>query len=101
MLTFKDAKLIGTRACIDKLGKDFFEKHKENSTSAYGDFSDEGVTYCYVGVNDKPFDDTYSGSLILSKRGKKNAIPYSASCLVSLESGEVKFLECSLPKPTY
>ena len=98
MLTFKEAKIIGTRACIDKLGKEFFEKYKENSTSAYGDFGDEGVTYCYVGVNDKPFDDTYSGSLILSKRGKKNEIPFSASCLVNLENGAVEFLECNLPK---
>ena len=98
MLTFKDAKIIGTRACIDKLGKEFFEKYKENSTSAYGDFADEGVTYCYVGVSDKPFDDTYSGSLILSKRGKKNAIPFSASCLVNLKNGIVEFLECTLPR---
>lgn len=98
MLTFNEAKIIGTRACIDKLGKDFFEKYKDNSTSAYGDFSDEGVTYCYIGVSDKPYDNTYSGSLILSKRVKKNAIPFSASCLVHLENGEIQFLECSLPK---
>jgi len=101
MLTFKEAKIIGLRACVDKLGRDFFEKYKKNSTFAYGDFSDEGIAYCYVGVSDKPYDKTYSGSLTLSKRGKKNAIPFCASCSVSLEDGKIEFLECKLPQPKY
>lgn len=97
MLTFKQARVIGIRACIDKLGRDFYEKNKEKSAFGYGDYSDEGVAYCYVGVNDKPFDDTYSGYLLLSEEKKKNAITFSASCLVSLEDGAIEFLECSLP----
>ena len=65
-------------------------------------YIDSAYVIDYEGfLNDKPFDDTYSGSLILSKRGKKNAIPFSVSCLVSLENGEVEFLECNLPKSDY
>ena len=97
MLTVIEAKIIGRDACIDKLGREFVEKYKENSVAAYGDFSDEGIVFCYIGVSDKPFADTYSGSLILSEE-KSRKMPYGVSCNVYLKDGSVEFLECSIPQ---
>lgn len=34
MLTVKEAKKIGIRACIDAIGYEFCKKHADNSTSS-------------------------------------------------------------------
>ena len=98
MLTLDEAKKIGRDACIEKIGREFYEKHKESSSTAYGDFSEEGVVFCYVGVDDKPIMNVNSGVLILSNQLKKNPIPFCASCNVSLENGSIEFLDCKLPE---
>ena len=96
MLTVKEAKLIGRDACIEKLGRAFVEKYKDNSVAAYGDFSDEGIVFCYVGVSDKPFENKYSGSLVLSE-SQERKMPFGVSCNVQLEDGKIEYLECKLP----
>jgi hypothetical protein len=45
------ARQIGINACVERLGKDFVEKHKETSTCAFGE-SEDGV-FCFVGVDDE------------------------------------------------
>ena len=45
MLSVNEAKIIGRDACIDKLGRTFVEKYKEDSVAEYGDFSDEGIVF--------------------------------------------------------
>lgn len=97
MLTFNEAKTIGRNACIEKLGKSFYEKYKNSSTTAYGDFSDEGIAFCYVGIDDQPMVAEHTETLILSNKAKKNPIPFSASCNVHLQDGTIDFLECKLP----
>ena len=96
MLTVKEAKMIGRDACIDRLGRAFVEKHKDNSVAAYGDFSDEGIVFCYVGVSDKPLEESYSGRLVLSE-SQDGKMPFGVSCNVQLEDGNIEFLECKLP----
>lgn len=98
MLTFEEAKRIGKNACIEKIGREFYEKYKAFSVTAYGDFNDEGVTFCYIGVDTQPPKENDSKTLILSDREKKNAFPFSASCNVHLSNGAVEFLECKLPE---
>ena len=97
MLTFHEAKIIGKKACIDKIGILFYEKYRNSSTTAYGDFSEEGVVFCYVGVDDQPIEAMPTEPLVLSNEAHKNPIPYFASCNVILESGEMFFLDCALP----
>ena len=96
MLTVKEAKSIGRDACVDRLGRDFVEKYKENSVAAYGDFSDEGIVFCYVGISDKPLEDIYSGRLVLSE-SQDGKMPFGVSCNVQLEDGKIEYLECKLP----
>lgn len=96
MLTVKEAKIIGRDACIDRLGRDFVEKYKDNSVAAYGDFSDEGIVFCYVGVSDKPYEEIYPGSLVLSE-SQERKMPFGVSCNVQLENGHIEYLECKLP----
>ena len=96
MLTVDEAKIIGRDACIDKLGRAFVEKYKENSVAAYGDFSDEGIVFCYVGVSDKIYEDRYSGCLVLTE-SQDSKMPFGVSCNAWLEDGGIEYLECKLP----
>lgn len=97
MLTFDEAKVIGKNACIEKIGYEFYEKYRNSSTTAFGDFSEEGIAYCYVGVDDQPIETIPSEPLVLSNKAYNNPIPFFASCNVVLESGAIMFLECALP----
>lgn len=97
MLTCSEARTIGKKACIEKIGVDFFEKYQTSATIAYGDFIDEGVVFCYVGVDDQAIDEKPSEPLILSNEAYNNPIPFFASCNVVLENGEVVFLDSALP----
>ncbi|MBQ8199200.1 MAG: hypothetical protein IJZ76_07230 [Lachnospiraceae bacterium] len=95
MLTVIEAKKKGMKACIEKIGYEFCKKHADNSTTAYGE--DDGVVFCYVGVDDSPAPDfdSETQTWILSEN---NEFPYSASCNVSMKDGEIVFLECNLPE---
>ena len=97
MLTINEAKVIGRDACIKKIGIEFYEKNYASATIAYGDFSEEGVVFCYVGIDDQLTDTIPSEPLILSNEAYKNPIPFFASCNVVLEDGEIIFLDCTLP----
>lgn len=87
MLTALEARKIGIKACIDKIGFEFCMQHKDTSTTAYGE--NEGIMYCFVGVNDKP--DNPNSRLILSD---VKGFPYCASCNVNMSNGKIDFLEC-------
>lgn len=99
MLTVTDAKKIGIRACMDKIGYDFCKKHADNGTSAYGE--DDGFVKCFVGVSDEPapdYDIEKVDHLILTS-GKK--WPYYAYCRVEMASGEIEFGEYRIPGELY
>lgn len=95
MLTVIDARKIGIKACIEKIGYDFCKKHADNATTAYSE--EDGIVFCYVGVDDSPAPviDPNIEKLILSS--KRNEFPYSASCNVNMSDGSVVFLDCVLP----
>lgn len=92
MLTTEAARKIGINACIDKLGRDFVQAHRDSSTSAYGE-SEDGV-FCFVGVDDAPVFPEFDGTLVLDS---VSPFPYRVSCNVALEDGSLSFLECILP----
>ena len=95
MLTVIEAKKIGIRACIDAIGYDFCKKHADNGTSAYGEH--DGIVYCFVGVSDEPTpecDISKVDSLILTS---VTEWPYSASCNVDMQDGQIEFLEIRRP----
>lgn len=92
MLTFEEAKKIGINACIDKLGRDFVRENRDNGVSSYGE--DEGLVYCYIGLDDKPFVSKYPGQLVLDSESK---FPYYAECYVDPKDGTVTFLDFALP----
>ena len=96
MLTFEEAKKIGIRACVDKIGYDFCRAHNDNSTSAYGEV--DGIVKCFVGVSEEPaqeYDIEKVEYLILTS-GKK--WPYYAHCYVDMATGEIEFGECRIPE---
>lgn len=93
MLTYEEARKIGVYACINKLGKDFVDKYRETSCSAYGDMEDHAV--CFVGVSDQ--EDDLEGKLIVLSSAPESRFPYRASCNVGYKDGKVTFLECILP----
>ncbi len=91
MLTTDEARKIGIRACIEKIGVDLCKKHADNSTSAY---SDEGnIVNCFVGVDDTPapdYDISKVTRLVLTSREKWK---YAARCHVDKVSGTIVFVE--------
>ncbi|MBQ2902510.1 MAG: hypothetical protein IJA07_03340 [Agathobacter sp.] len=96
MLTFEEAKNIGIRACIDKVGYEFCRAHNDNSTSAYGEV--DGKMECFVGVSDEPaheYDIEKVDYLILTS---KKDWPYFAHCDVDMATGEIEFGECRIPE---
>ena len=95
MLTVDEAKNIGIKACVEKIGYDFCKKYADNSTSAYGE--EDGVVNCFVGVSDEPeksCDISEVDKLVLTSR---NEWPYAARCYVSLSDGEIRFSEVRRP----
>ena len=92
MLSTDEARRIGIRACIDKIGYEFCKLHADNSTSAYGE--NDGVMNCFVGISDKPAP-VYDISKVDELIGEE--WPYSASCNVKMSDGTIEFLECRIP----
>ena len=85
------ARQIGVSACLEKLGREFVEKHKETSTCACGECED-GV-FCFVGVD----DEERSGedySLVLDNTSRFH---YRVECVVNLEDGAVIWKEVVVP----
>lgn len=92
MLTMEAAKKIGINACIDRLGRDFVQAHRNSAASAYSE-TDDGV-FCFVGVDDNPGSRGSSDTLVLDS---KSVFPYRVSCTVALEDGVPAFVDCVLP----
>ena len=95
MLTFEEAKKIGIRACVDKIGYEFCKAHNDNSTSAYGEV--RGKMECFVGVSDEPapeYDINKVDYLILTS---KKDWPYYAHCDVDMSTGKIEYGECKIP----
>lgn len=87
MISEDRAKRLGINACVEKLGREFVEAHKNSVVYAYG--MNQDVMYCFVGVDDRP--QKRSDRLILDNVSKW---PYQASCNVDLETETISFLEC-------
>ena len=94
MLTFEEAKKIGIKACVDKIGFDIVKKYENNACSAYGDEGDHAS--CFVGVNTEP-DTPWTGGPLILDDSPEAKFSFSASCNVAYEDGKVTFLECVLP----
>lgn len=92
MLTRKEARKIGINACIDKIGRDFYEKYINSASIAYGKV--ENGEFCFVGVDNVDAPCQYQDSLVLSS---SEPIPYRVSCKVLLKNGEVEFIEIANP----
>lgn len=96
MLTFEEAKKIGIKACIDKIGYEFCLAHKDNSTSAYGE--DDGIAKCFVGVSDAPAHEYNIEEVEYLILTHKADWPYFAHCDVDMATGEITFGECKIPE---
>lgn len=96
MLTAEQAKKIGIRACIDKIGYEFCKRHEDNSVCSYGE--EDGKMLCYVGVDDKPeqqYDLENMNRIVLDDA---RYMPYYACCEVDMHNGEVSFIEFCVPQ---
>lgn len=89
MLTELEAKKIGIRACMEKIGFDFCIANEENSSTTYG-VDNNGKMFCFVGIDNIPDDDNDSEVLILSS---VKGFPYHSSCNVDMSDGEIEFLD--------
>ena len=91
MLTTNEAKKIGIRACMEKIGMDLCKKHADSATAAYSE--EDHIVNCFVGVNDTPtpdYDLSKVTRLVLTSCEKWK---YSARCHVDKVTGTVTFVE--------
>ena len=96
MLTEQNAKKIGLKACVDKIGYEFCKKHADTVVCSYG--VTQGVMQCYLGIDDQPapeYDTESMKSFILTD---DEYLPYYANCDVNMEDGTVRFRKCNLPE---
>lgn len=97
MISFEQAKQIGIQACIDKIGRELVEAHKDTACFASGNAGDH--MFCFVGVNTKPDPDPVGRPLVLDGEDEESLrFEFLANCLVSYEDGEVLFLKCIVPE---
>lgn len=89
MMTFEEAKNVGIKACISKLGKEFVKSNKGNASAGYG--KRKNSVFCFVGVD--PDGNKKSEGLLLDSV----PFPYRASCEVSLKDGEITWVEHVTP----
>lgn len=83
MLAFTEIQKIGREACINAIGREFFEQYKQ--WSALGGGNHRGEDIFYVAVSDKPLPKDSSGQTRKWTR--------LARCKVNGETGEVYGLE--------
>lgn len=93
MLEASEAKKIGIRACIEKIGWEFCRKYEQNACTTCGEHDKK--MFCSVGIDDQEFiPDPHPTKLILSENG----FQYYASCDVDMTNGMIEFLECRVPE---
>ena len=94
MLSVKEARKIGIDACIEKIGVEFWEKHKDHAVYAHGEKEGYKVG-CFVGISDQPEPDLDTVNIRLSPG---NDWPYYADCDVDRKTGEIEFDEFVVPE---
>ena len=90
MLNTFEAKKLGIKACINKIGYDFCNKYADNSTSSWGE-KDDKIVSCFVGINT---DVSKEEKFLLTH--EKNW-DYFVHCDVNKETGEINFLDFKIP----
>ena len=86
MITYDEAREIGIEACINRLGREFVLRHRDTSTSAYSVKPENGMVFCYVGVDDRPQKPVDLKRIVLDSITR---FPHYASCYVDMRTGEV------------
>ena len=88
MLTLEEAKKIGIKACIKKIGSKF---DKEFAVSACGNEPDEdNKLFCFVGVDKQTLNKKKNNKLILNSISR---FVYTAYCTVDMETGKVEYIK--------
>ena len=94
MLTHEEAKTKGINACIDKLGRDFFNENKKEGKCCTAHGEHDGKMFCYVGVDHVITEEDFKRPMLTSKPKAE----YRVSCDVDMQTGEITFIEVILPK---
>ena len=81
MLSYQEIQNIGREACINAIGREFYEQYKQWSTAGGG--NPRGEYICYVAVSNKP----------LPQDGSERKWTRLARCKVNAQTGEVYGLE--------
>lgn len=90
MLTEIDARKIGIKACMDKIGYDFCIQNQDKAATAYGK---DGINmFCFVGIDNNSNQTPDTDTLTLSS---VKGFSYSASCNVNMENGNIEYLDIS------
>lgn len=96
-LTEQEVKInakAGREACIETIGRIFFENHREDSVFSHdNELYDERGIYCFLGIDTREY--SYEG---LRLDANMDDWEYYASCF-SLD-GKITMYKCRVPKET-
>ena len=90
MLTVDEASAIGKEACLNKMGKEFVERHKGFATYGVGEHGER--VFCFIGIDHLHRNN--AGGLLLDDE----PFPCRVSCNVDKKDGSVSFVEFVKPE---
>ena len=93
MLTFEEARRKGINACMDAIGREFVEE-AVSFYSNTGCVEDENSVFCVLAVDDSLHDSFETED---EEDVSEDDYKYTASCVVSMENGEVTFIKRRVP----
>mgnify|MGYP006788791497 CR=1 FL=1 len=96
MMSVEEAKRIGIRACIDKIGYELCKLYEDTAISSAGE--KPGIVTCYVGIDTRPEAKEELKNMRAFILDEVNSYTYYANCSVSLQDGSIEFQECCLPE---
>lgn len=94
MLTLKQAQRLGVDTCIDAIGRNFVHKYRDSSVASYSEADENGMVFCFVGVDNNPPKPQKTGQIILDNVSK---FPYYAQCSVLLKNGHTEMMRVVAP----
>ena len=94
MLTREEAVRIGIDACIEKMGRDYYDECRKAGMISKAECEHDGMMFCIISICRKPTEEFLKRPRLSLKPLPK----YRVSCDVNMKTGEITFIEVILPK---
>lgn len=87
MLTEKELKEIGKRACVNWIGQEFLDAHRDGACLSYG-YAMDGRYEVFLGVDTDPSAPDPTGAILISE----DPFPVQVAVSVNPETGSAQLI---------